>query len=61
MGKSARRDTGCFQTKIKVGVLTNGACLVTIGEEKVQTRGASIMWNMLMDVECNDRVSWDLF
>ena len=44
-----------------MGITTNGTQFGTTGEEKIQARGTSVMWDMFEDMEGDDIVGRDGF
>ena len=44
-----------------MGVLTDGTQFGTTGEEKIQARGTSVMWDMFKDMEGDDVMGRDGF
>ena len=44
-----------------MGIITDGTLSETTGEEKIQARGAGVVWNMMKDMKGDDVVGGDGF
>ena len=53
MGYYVGRDEGSMKTKIKMGLITNGAFVESTRQEKIKTFGAGVMRDMTKGMKRN--------